>query len=54
MPQADISCDLCGMLALSEAFELLHQVPDVLRLDHPDCQQHYLRLDLCQFQSCAT
>ena len=34
MPQADISCDLCGMLALSEAFELLQQLPDVLGINH--------------------
>ena len=36
MSQANISCDHRCMLALCKAFELVHKLPDVLRLDHPD------------------
>ena len=36
MPQPDIPCDHRGMFSLSEAFELLKEVADVGRLDHPD------------------
>ena len=39
MPKADISSDHGGMLALREAFELLHELPDVLRLNHPGCEE---------------
>ena len=46
MPKADISSDHGGMLALREAFELLHELPDVLRLNHPGFEEIFPTISL--------